>query len=130
MAPPRVSEPAAAEPAAAEPAPTVSESVAAEPAAAGPERHPEVAYDAQRLDFALRWARTRADHCHRGGRAVGTAQLAITFSPEGKVTALRVTGEPIASAPVARCVATYFQSMLIPAFDGEAFTIHETLTLR
>jgi hypothetical protein len=89
-----------------------------------------VAYDAQRLEFALRYARSRAQQCHQGGRAIGTAALSITFSSEGKVSELQLSGEPIASAPVGVCVAGYFRSMLIPAFEGEAFTIHELVTLR
>lgn len=139
--------PAGAEPAAQprtpapEPEPVSKSEPVSEPGPALDAARPEVpdrvddsppapAYDVQRLDLALRWARTNAERCHRGGRAVGTAQLSITFSPEGKVTVFELTGEPIASAPVATCVTTYFRSMLIPAFDGEAFTIHETLTLR
>src|SRR5690606_9569847 len=84
---------------AAEPAPPVVNS-AFEP----------VAYDKERLELAVKWARAQAERCHLGGRAVGTAELAITFSPEGKVVALQLTGEPIASAPVAHCVKSYFQS--------------------
>lgn len=112
------------------PAPQVSSAPAEERAPGVVESAPGAAHDVQRLEFALRWARTHAERCHQGGRAVGTAELAITFSPAGKVTAVHLTGEPIAGAPVAHCVTSFFQSMLIPPFGGEAFTIHETLTLR
>lgn len=108
-------------------APKVEPSV--EPASPEP-RSDRVAYDAQRLAFALTWAKSHAEDCHRWGRAVGTVDLAITFSSEGRVTELELSGEPVAGAPVAGCVESYYRAMLIPAFEGEPFTIHERLTLR
>ena len=58
------------------------------------------------------------------------AHTAITFSPEGRVSEFTLSGEPVAGAPVAGCVESYYKAMLIPAFEGRPFTIHEQLTLR
>jgi hypothetical protein len=87
-------------------------------------------YDAPMLGFARRWARNQALACHQGGRAGGTVEVVITFAPEGKVSHAVLHGEPIASAPVAGCIESYFKAMLIPPYDGAPFTIRETLTLR
>lgn len=88
------------------------------------------AYDAQRLGFAMRWARSHALSCHRGGRAGGTVHVEITFAPEGKVSDVVLRGEPVASAPVGRCIESYFKAMLLPPYEGEPFIVHEQLTLR
>jgi hypothetical protein len=88
-----------------------------------------VPYDEQRLGFALAWATQHAEQCHRSGRAVGTARLTLTFAPTGRVSEFAMRGEPISSAPVAVCIASYFRSMRIPEFEGAPFTIDRELTL-
>ena len=86
--------------------------------------------DERRLVFARTWARSHALMCHRGGRAVGDVTLTITFAPSGRVSQVEMHGEPVASAPVGRCIEDYYRSMLIPAFEGEPYTFSEQLTLR
>jgi 2-oxoglutarate dehydrogenase E2 component (dihydrolipoamide succinyltransferase) len=71
-----------------------------------------------------------AQNCHRGGRAVGTAEVFLTFDPSGRVSEARLEGEPIASAPVARCVLDAVRAVRIPKFVGAPFTISESITLR
>jgi hypothetical protein len=95
-----------------------------------PNQAPAAGYDAQKLGFALRWARNNALDCHSGGRASGNVSVEVSFVPEGRVERVQLQGEPIASAPVAKCIETYFESMLLPAYDGTPFTIVEQLTLR
>jgi hypothetical protein len=63
------------------------------------------------------------------GRAGGTAELFITFSPSGKVSEARLVGEPIASAPVGRCILDYARAIFLPPFDGPPFTVSRTITL-
>jgi hypothetical protein len=72
----------------------------------------------------------RAERCHQGGRATGKAQVVLTFQPDGKVSDVRVEGEPIASAPVASCIIAHAQSIILPPFDGKAFTYRYPITLR
>jgi hypothetical protein len=80
--------------------------------------------------FLTRVAVQRAERtCHRRGRAVGKAQVFVTFTPNGRATDARVEGEPIASAPVARCIKDQLFSVIIPKFDGAAFTVSEPITL-
>jgi hypothetical protein len=72
----------------------------------------------------------RAERCHPHGHAVGTAQVYVTFGPNGRVVAARLEGEPLASAPVARCLLDQARSISLPKFKGEPFTIRQTITLR
>ena len=72
----------------------------------------------------------RAERCHQGGRATGTAQVILTFQPDGKVSEVRIEGEPIASAPVASCIIAHAQSIILPRFEGEPFTYRHSITLR
>ncbi len=72
----------------------------------------------------------RAERCHPWGHAVGSADVFVTFAPRGRVVAARIEGEPLASAPVARCILERVQSVKIPAYKGEQFTLRQKITLR
>jgi len=72
----------------------------------------------------------RAQRCHPNGHAVGTAQAFITFAANGRVSDARLEGEPVASAPVARCILDHLRSTIIPKFKGEPFTIQQQITMR
>jgi hypothetical protein len=87
-------------------------------------------YDTVKLKQILRWAVRNGEECHKGGRSIGTAQLFITFSPSGKVSEAQLVGEPIASAPVGRCILDYARAIFLPPFDGPSFTVSRTITLR
>jgi hypothetical protein len=75
-------------------------------------------------------AMRRAQGCHPRGHAVGTAQVFVTFDPKGMVSAARLEGEPLASAPVSRCILDHARAIRIPRFHGEPFTYSESVTLR
>lgn len=77
-------------------------------------------------DLALR----RAQRCHPEGHAVGTAQVFITFAPNGSVTNARLEGEPVASAPVGRCILDHARSIRIAKFEGAGFTYVKSLIMR
>ncbi|HMA96652.1 MAG TPA: hypothetical protein VKP30_28395 [Polyangiaceae bacterium] len=77
-------------------------------------------------DVAVR----RSQRCHPQGHAVGTAQLFVTFSPNGRVSAARLEGEPLASAPVAKCILSHARAIQMPKFKGQAFTHVISVTLR
>jgi hypothetical protein len=72
----------------------------------------------------------KAERCDLWGRATGTAQLFITFAPSGFVMEARLSGEPIASAPVARCILHHARSISLPPFEGPAFTVSRKISLR
>lgn len=75
-------------------------------------------------------AMRRAQGCHPRGHAVGTALVFVTFDPNGTVSAARLEGEPLASAPVSRCILDHARSIRIPRFHGEPFTYSQSVTLR
>jgi hypothetical protein len=74
-------------------------------------------------------AKKRAEKCHLSGRAVGDAEVVVTFAPSGRVLSSVVKGEPIASAPVAACIRANMDAVLIPEFDGKPFAISQAITL-
>jgi hypothetical protein len=74
-------------------------------------------------------ATKRAKKCHLSGRAVGDAQVIVTFAPNGRVQSSSVKGEPIASAPVADCIRVHMDSVLIPEFEGAPFAMSQPITL-
>lgn len=77
-------------------------------------------------DVAVR----RAQRCHPGGHAVGTATMFITFETNGVVSHARIEGEPLASAPVARCILEHARAIRIPKFAGAPFTFARKITMR
>lgn len=82
------------------------------------------------VQHRTRLSMVRAEKCHLGGRATGTATVMITFGPKGVVTDAAVVGEPIASAPVSTCLLTYARSVVLPEYDGAPFTVAYPITLR
>ncbi|HEY3235584.1 MAG TPA: hypothetical protein VGJ84_12775 [Polyangiaceae bacterium] len=72
----------------------------------------------------------RAGECHKGGRASGTAQITLVIAPAGRVKDVQIQGEPIASAPVSRCIWAEMFSMQVPRFDGPPRTVKRSITLR
>lgn len=75
------------------------------------------------VDYLSYLAMDKAQHCHAEGHAVGRANVYMTFAPSGRVDDVRIEGEPIASAPVSRCILEYARSVVLPKFDGPPFTI-------
>ena len=89
-----------------------------------------VPYDEPKLKQLTNVVVQKAEQCDRWGRATGTAQLFITFGPSGRVTQARLSGEPIASAPVSRCILHHARAISLPPFNGPAFTVSRKITLR
>lgn len=115
-------------PAAAAPAPLPTREATALEHAASPDSAPP--YDTVKLKQILRWAVRNGQECHKEGRSVGTAELFVTFAPSGKVSQAALVGEPIASAPVSRCILDYARAIFLPPFEGPSFTVSRTITLR
>ena len=76
-------------------------------------------------DVAIR----RAQRCHPHGHAAGTARLFITLAPSGRVSDVRIEGEPVASAPVAGCILGRTRSIQIAKFEGAPFTYTRSITM-
>jgi hypothetical protein len=123
--PPPEAAPSREQPAPAAPAEQVaSASPAGEPSAIPDGVHPNV------LQYRVYLAMKKAEDCHRGGRARGKAQVFMTFAPDGHVTSARLEGEPIASAPVGKCVLQQARAVRVPPYQGEPFTYRSKVTLR
>lgn len=87
-------------------------------------------YDESKVNRSVSLAVSKGEQCDLWRRPTGTAQLFITFAPSGKVSRARLVGEPIASAPVARCILHHARASSVPAFNGPAFTVSRKITLR
>jgi hypothetical protein len=90
---------------------------------------PAPRYDSATVDKVLKRLVDDAEKCHQGGRVSGSATLELTFRPSGRVANARVIGEPIASAPVSRCILAKARAAKIPEFQGEHFNVSRSLTL-
>lgn len=124
-----------------QPATSAGPSAAAEPATAESGTLPDAGSDVGPgnvpagvnplvVEHRTRAVLARAQRCHLGGRATGTARVFFTFDSTGKVEAARIEGEPIASAPVAECILIHARSLIIPKYDGPSFTVSRPITLR
>ncbi len=69
------------------------------------------------------------EECHKNGRRTGTATLKMSISPRGRVSKAEVIGEPLASAPVARCIVARARAYMLPAFQGDAIEVAPSFTL-
>lgn len=81
------------------------------------------------LDYLTYLAIEKAETCHGAGHAVGRARVYMTFAPSGRVADARIEGEPLASAPVGRCILDYARAVAIPPFDGAPFTVVRRIRL-
>ncbi|MGC4065011.1 MAG: hypothetical protein QM784_10290 [Polyangiaceae bacterium] len=72
----------------------------------------------------------RAQRCDPLGHAVGNATVFVTFAPTGTVSAAHIEGEPVASAPVSRCILHHARSVRIARFNGAPFTYAASITMR
>jgi hypothetical protein len=82
------------------------------------------------IEYRVAAALLKAQDCHRGGRATGTARVVMTLEPTGTVSETRLVGEPLASAPVGNCIRTVMNDVVVPKFDGAPVTIEQEITLR
>lgn len=89
-----------------------------------------VSYDEAKVEQSVSAAVRKAEQCDLWGRVTGTAQLSITYAPSGRVSRAHLVGEPIASAPVARCILHHARASSVPAFKGRAITVSRKITLR
>jgi hypothetical protein len=96
------------------------------PEATAPE---DAIYEATVVNPTLDQLVKRVTLCHLGGRAGGTALLTLAFTNDGRVSDARLEGEPIASAPVSRCILAHAKALSLPGFKGEAFEVTRSITL-
>jgi hypothetical protein len=75
-------------------------------------------------------AMRRATRCHLSGRPRGTADVIITIAPHGRVSAVKIEGEPIASAPVSTCIKEEMRTIVLRKFDGPEFSIRRQISFK
>lgn len=68
--------------------------------------------------------------CRGPGEPAGSATLAVTFAPSGRVTTARLEAGPFVGTPVGGCIAKVFRSARVTPFEGSLTTVHKTLVLR
>ena len=83
-------------------------------------------HDQQRMEFALSWARNKVKAGCRGfGVAPPAVTLNVTFAADGKVSQVTIQQERRLNGGMAQCLRSYFRGILIPPFEGAAFTVTE-----
>ena len=75
---------------------------------------------------ALSAIATAVQSCKKADGPTGSGRVAVTLSPSGNATTATVEGPPFAGTPVGGCVAAKFRSAHVPAFSGDAVTVHKT----
>lgn len=78
---------------------------------------------------ALASAASVAAGCTEEGRT-GTARVAITFAPSGKVMASRVEGGDLVGTATASCIAAAFRNVTVPPFEGIPVTVMKQVKIR
>jgi hypothetical protein len=86
--------------------------------------------DLSKIQYLMNLAMARARRCHLGGRATGDATIYAAFGPDGHVQQVVIKGEPIASAPVSKCITTHASGVAVKPYQGDAFVIRQGITLR
>ncbi len=77
---------------------------------------------------ALGRASGRAASCKRSGGPSGSGQANVTFSPDGHVSAVSVSGS-FAGSAVGRCVQAAFRGATVPPFRGSPVSVARTFTI-
>jgi eukaryotic-like serine/threonine-protein kinase len=77
---------------------------------------------------ALSSAANSVAGCARADGPSGSGSASITFSPEGPVSAVRLSA-PFAGTPVGACVQNAFRGAHVPAFSGSAVTLSKSFRI-
>jgi hypothetical protein len=62
----------------------------------------------------------KASRCRMRGASAGTANVAVTFEPSGKVKEANVISGPFLGSPTGKCIVSKLMDATIPAFGGDA----------
>lgn len=68
-----------------------------------------------------------AGECDEGDGTTGSVRITLSFAPSGRVSAAKLEGEPIASAPISQCILSHLRSLVIPPFQGRSFEVSREL---
>jgi hypothetical protein len=111
--------------------PVGSEDPDPETAAAAPEPSVEAvpSFDVNAARAAVAAAARVAAGCGDGVHK-GSAPVAITFAPTGRVTTAVVQGGPLLGTPVASCVAQSMRSASVPPHSDGYVTVSRTVQIR
>lgn len=85
------------------------------------------AFDSAAATAALSGLSASVQSC--GDNAGGTARVAVTFAPSGRVTQAVVEGAPYAGTPAGGCIAAKARAASIPAFSGAPVTVRKSYTM-
>lgn len=85
------------------------------------------AFDASAATSALTALSASVQSC--GDNAGGTARVAVTFAPSGRVTQAVVEGAPYAGTPAGGCIAAKARTATVPAFSGAPVTVRRSYTM-
>ena len=77
---------------------------------------------------ALSNAANSAASCKRDGGPTGAGSASVTFSPEGPVASVSLSG-PFAGTPVGNCIQTVFRSAHVPSFSGSSVTLNKSFRI-
>jgi hypothetical protein len=111
------------------PAPQLPAPAEPAPAAITDREEPEgPAFNTAAARAALEEAALGAASCKDIDAPSGPARLAVTFAPTGRVTTAEVESGPFVGTPAGGCLASKFRSARVPAFGGEAVTVHKTVS--
>lgn len=100
------------------------------PEVASAEEVPKLApFDRDAAAAAMNAAAANAVSCRQPDSPAGTARVAVTFAPSGRVTTALVSGT-FAGTPVGGCIARTFRAVRVPAYEGGIITVHRTTPIR
>lgn len=87
------------------------------------------AFDRAAAAAALSAAADAARACKQEGGSTGKGEVEVTFAPSGDVTSALVEGSPFAGTPVGGCVASHFEGVRVPPFDGSPVSIKKSFDI-
>lgn len=85
-------------------------------------------FDKAAARAALTEAATVAAAC-TGGSPGEEVDVTVTFAPSGKISSAQVEQGPLVGTPTSDCVATAFQSLTVPSFEGVDLKMHKKVSL-
>ncbi|AUX40120.1 hypothetical protein SOCE26_015170 [Sorangium cellulosum] len=99
------------------------------PAPLLPARDEPARFDQGAAAGALASAASAAAGC-TGEGLTGTARVAVTFAPSGKVMSSRVEGGDLVGTATAGCIAGAFRNISVPPFEGIPVTVMKQVKIR
>jgi len=90
----------------------------------------DLPFDKEAASSLLGGAIAKAAACRGDGEPRGSARVAITFAPSGRITQATVAGPPYAGTATGGCIARTVRDVKIRPFAGAPITVSKTVTIR